>query len=337
MADYFLIAGGLVLLIAGGEMLVRGAAATAERLGMSPLLIGITLVGFGTSMPELVTSIEASMLGSPGIAIGNIVGSNIANVLLILGIAALIAPIAVAQAALMRDGSIVFATAAIFVGVSFLPAFDRLVGAVFVSGLIAYLYYAYRQERAGAPDGHTAAFEKREAHDEVLDGSSGAAAVVAEQQGVAAQQGGSLWPSLALAIVGLVVVVFGGKLLVEGAIGMARSAGLSETIIGLTIVAIGTSLPELVTSVVAAIRGHSDVALGNVLGSNIYNILGIGGLTAVIAPTTIPAEVVSFDGPVMLAVSAALLVVARTGYRISRGEGALLLAAYIGYLVAIWP
>jgi cation:H+ antiporter len=336
MVDYFLIAGGLVLLIAGGEMLVRGAAATAERLGMSPLLIGITLVGFGTSMPELVTSIEASMLGSPGIAIGNIVGSNIANILLILGIAALIAPIAVAQAALMRDGSIVFATAAIFVGVSFLPAFDRLVGAVFFSGLVGYLYYAYRQERAGAPDGHTAAFEKREAHDEVLDAGSGAVAVAAEQR-VATQQGGSLWPSLALALAGLAVVVFGGKLLVEGAIGTARSAGLSETIIGLTIVAIGTSLPELVTSVVAAIRGHSDVALGNILGSNIYNILGIGGLTALIAPTTIPAEVATFDGPVMLVVSAALLVVARTGYRISRGEGAFLLASYIGYLVAIWP
>ena len=336
MADYFLIAGGLVLLIAGGEMLVRGAAATAERLGMSPLLIGITLVGFGTSMPELVTSIEASMLGSPGIAIGNIVGSNIANILLILGIAALIAPVAVAQAALMRDGAIVFATAAIFVGVSFLPAFDRLVGAVFVSGLVGYLYYAYRQECAGAPDGHTAAFEKREAHDEVLEAGSGAVTVVTQQE-VPGQQSGSLWPSLALAIAGLAVVVFGGKLLVEGAIGTARSAGLSETIIGLTIVAIGTSLPELVTSVVAAIRGHNDVALGNVLGSNIYNILGIGGLTALIAPTTIPVEVVTFDGPVMLAVSAVLLVVARTGYRISRGEGAFLLAAYLGYLVAIWP
>ena len=199
------------------------------------------------------------------------------------------------------------------------------------------LYYAYRQERAGAPDGHRAAFEKREAHDEVLDCGSGAAAAVVEQQGLAGQQGGSLWPSLVLAMVGLVVVVFGGKLLVEGAIGTARSAGLSETIIGLTIVAIGTSLPELVTSVVAAIRRHSDVSFGNVLGSNINNIIGIGGLTAVIAPTTIPAEVVSFDSPGMLAVSAALLVVARTGYRISRGEGALLLAAYIGYLVAIWP
>jgi cation:H+ antiporter len=310
MADYFLVAGGLVL------------------------LIGITLVGFGTSMPELVTSIEASMLGSPGIAIGNIVGSNIANILLILGIAALIAPVAVAQAALMRDGAIVFATAAIFVGVSFLLAFDRLVGAVFVSGLVGYLYYAYRQERAGAPDGHTAAFEKREAYDEVLEAGSGAVTVVTQQE-VPGQQSGSLWPSLALALAGLAVVVFGGKLLVVGAIGTARSAGLSETIIGLTIVAIGTSLP--VTSVVAAIRGHSDVALGNVLGSNIYNILGIGGLTALIVLTTISVEVVTFDGPVIVAISAVLLVVARTGYRIARGEGAFLLAAYLGYLVAIWP
>jgi cation:H+ antiporter len=212
MADCFLVAGGLVLLIAGGEMLVRGAAATAERLGMS---FGITLVGFGTSMPELVTSIEASMLGSPGIAIGNIVGSNIASILRILGIAALIAPVAVAQAAFMRDGAIVFATAAIFVGVSFLPAFARLVGAVFVSGLVGYLYYACQQERAGAPDGHTAAFQKREAHDEVLEAGSGAVTVVTQQE-VPGQQSGSVWPSLALAIAGLAFVVLAASCWLRG-------------------------------------------------------------------------------------------------------------------------
>lgn len=336
MADLLLIAGGLATLVAGGELLVRGAAAAAQRLGMSPLLIGITLVGFGTSTPELVTSIEASLRGSPGIAIGNIVGSNIANILLILGIAAMITPVAVSRMALVRDGAVVVATALAFMAASMLVAFDGRIGAMFVTALAGYLYYAYRQERAGAPDGHTAAFEKREAHDEVLAFDAGALEspkpVHREEKPVA-----GLWRSLGLVAIGLVLVILGGKLLVEGAIGTARSAGLSETVIGLTIVAIGTSLPELVTSIVAAVRGHSDVALGNVLGSNIYNILGIGGLTALIAPTTIPPEVVSFDGPIMVAVSVVLLLVAWTGNRISRAEGALLSAAYAGYLIAIWP
>ncbi|MBU2531800.1 MAG: calcium/sodium antiporter [Alphaproteobacteria bacterium] len=327
MYDYAFLAGGLVLLIVGGEMLVRGAATTAARLGMSPLLIGLTLVGFGTSTPELVTSVEASLIGSPGIAIGNIVGSNIANVLLILGVATLIMPLMVDRRALARDGTIVVFTAAAFVVVGYLFPFGRLVGTVFVVGLVAYLYYAYRQERSGAPEGHTAAFEKREAHDEVI-----------QPRDIASEQtAGHIWTPILLAVAGLIVVILGGKLLVDGAVGIARTAGISETLIGLTIVSIGTSLPELVTSVIAALRRHGDVALGNILGSNIYNILGIGGATALIAPTTIPPDIVRFDSLVMLAVSLALLVVARTGYRISRAEGVVLLAGYGAYIYAIWP
>ncbi len=326
MEAYLLIAGGLALLIAGGELLVRGAASTATRLGMSPLLIGLTLVGFGTSTPELVTSVEASLRDSPGIAIGNIVGSNIANILLILGIAAMLAPISVGRQALVRDGSVVLFTAVAFVAVGYLLPLDRAVGAILLAGLVGYLYFAYRQETAAVPAEHTAAYDKLEAHDEVLPGAV---------ESVPASSG--LWGPLLLALFGLAVVVLGGKLLVEGAVSMARSAGISETVIGLTIVAVGTSLPELVTSVIAAIRRHSDVALGNVLGSNIYNLLGIGGATALIAPTVVPPQILTFDGLVMIAVSLALLVVARTGYRISRAEGAALLGGYAIYVYAIWP
>ncbi len=335
MMDYLLIAAGLALLIVGGELLVRGAAATAERLGMSPLLIGLTLVGFGTSTPELVTSVEASLLGSPGIAIGNVVGSNIANILLILGISALILPMAVSKQALRRDGAVMFSAAVIFVAIGRLGMpLDRLVGAMLIAGLIAYLWYAYLQEKAGAREGHTAAFEKREAHDELVVIPSGGAATLA---GSAPSRLVVTGGPLLMAVGGLAVVILGGKLLVEGAIGLARNAGLSETLIGLTIVAVGTSLPELVTSVIAAIRRHSDVALGNILGSNIYNILGIGGVTALLAPTTIPIEIVHFDALVMLTATAALLMFARTGFRIGRREGGALLACYGLYLFSIWP
>ncbi|HRK19526.1 MAG TPA: calcium/sodium antiporter [Hyphomicrobiaceae bacterium] len=327
MNDVVLIIGGLLLLIAGGEGLIRGAVAVATRFGMSPLLIGLVLVGFGTSTPELVTSIEASMSGAPGIAIGNIVGSNIANILLILGIAALATPITVGKRALARDGLIMIACSVAFVVVGRFLEFDRMVGAAFVAALCGYLFYAYRQETAGAPAGHTAAFEKREAHDEVYipAGPSDAA------------KSGSVWGSLLLALGGLAAVIFGGKLLVDGAVGLARSAGISETVIGLTIVAVGTSLPELVTSVVAAFRGHSDVALGNILGSNIYNILGIGGATALIAPTRFPPEIVSYDNFVMLGAAVVLVWFANSGYRISRVEGAALLACYGLYVFSIWP
>lgn len=327
MNDYIAIAGGLLLLIAGGEFLIRGAATTAARLGMSPLLIGLTLIGFGTSAPELVTSIEASLLGAPGIAIGNIVGSNIANILLILAVAALIAPIAVGRQALARDAMIVLVCSVIFVIVGYAFDFGRIVGAALVSALCVYLYYAYRQETAGAAVGHTAAFEKREAHDELFD----------QQIDRVMEHNTAVWKPLLLALVGLGIVVLGGKILVEGAVGFARVAGVSETVIGLTIIAVGTSLPELVTSVVAALRGHSDVALGSILGSNIYNILGVGGLTALISPTVIPPEIIAFDSIVMLAVAVVLVVFAVTGYRIARTEGAVLLAGYGVYIYAIWP
>lgn len=331
MDTFLLLAGGFILLVAGGEFLVRGSVRLAERFGMSPLLIGLTLVGFGTSTPELVTSVQAAMAGSPGIAVGNIVGSNIANILLILGISALISPVKVGPSALRRDGVIVLLTAVLFAVVSAFWRLDRVVGFGFVLGLVAYLAYAYRQEKvAGVTPqaGHTAAFEKGEAHAEIVDHT---------KKSRARSAGSDIALSAGIAIGGLVLVVIGGDLLVSGAIRLARGFGISESVIGLTIVAVGTSMPELVTSVVAAFRKHSDVALGNVLGSNIYNTLGIGGVTAVLSPTDVPVQIVRFDNPVMVAVSLTLLLFAWTGGRIGRREGGVLLLGYVAYVAVLWP
>jgi cation:H+ antiporter len=325
-----LILGGLVLLAGGGELLVRGAVQIAERLGVSPLLIGLTLVGFGTSTPELVTSVQAAAIGSPGIAVGNVVGSNIANILLILGLSALISPVTVGSNALKRDGVLVVAVAALLTVIAFVMPIGRVVGLIFVLGLVGYLFYAWRTERVGT-QGHTAAFEKAEAfeatHPHLHEGG-------AARQG---SGGAGIAISLGLALGGLVLVILGGRFLVDGSIQLARSLGISETVIGLTIVAVGTSMPEFVTSMIAAIRRQSDVALGNILGSNIYNILFILGVTGLIAPTAVPREIAVFDNFVMLAVSLALFFFAWTGMRIGRREGGALFAGYVLYVWWIWP
>ncbi|MBM3486257.1 MAG: calcium/sodium antiporter [Alphaproteobacteria bacterium] len=319
--------GGRALLVAGGECLVRGAVRFAERIGMSPLLIVLTLVGFGTSTPELVTSVQAALAGSPGIAIGNIVGSNIANILLILGLAAILCPIAVRSRALKRDGGVVLGAAILLAGLAAATTLDRTVGIGFVLLLVLYILYAYRQERGSTGD-HTAAFEK---------GAALEATVPHQARGHAQSAALDIAIALGIAVAGLVIVIVGGSILVDGAIALARGAGISETVIVLTIVAVGTSMPELVTSIVAAARRQADVALGNILGSNIYNVLGIGGLTALLAPVAVPVEIVRFDGPVMVAVSLLLLVFAATGMRIGRREGAVLVAGYAAYVAAIWP
>jgi len=331
METALLIIGGLVLLALGGEGLVRGAVQIAERLGVSPLLIGLTLVGFGTSTPELVTSVQAALAGSPGIAVGNVVGSNIANILLILGISAMVFPVRVSSAALARDGVIGAATAALMVAVGLAWTLDRAMGGLFVVLLVAYLVFAWRQESAGA-DGHTAAFERAQAFEETHP--KGVHGAQAADPGTGRR---GLLVSLALVFGGLALVVLGGRLLVDGAVALARALSVSEEVIGLTIVAVGTSMPEMVTSVVAALRRHADVAIGNVLGSNIYNVLGIAGVTGLISPTVVPAQIAAFDAPVMLAVSLLLLAVARTGWRVGRREGAGLVALYALYVWVIWP
>jgi cation:H+ antiporter len=282
----------------------------AERLGVSPLVIGLTLVGFGTSTPELVASVQAALAGSPGIAFGNIVGSNIANILLIVGVSAMIFPVVVKDAALKRDGAIMLAVAVLFAGVSALGDLGRLAGIAFLALLGSYVFLAFRQE-------------------------GGVAAAGAEAAPSAA--GAPVWRSLLIALGGLVLVVGGGYVLVTGAVGLAREFGLSETVIGLTIVAVGTSMPEFITSLTAAIKRQGDVAFGNIVGSNIYNILGIGGVTALVSPGAVPEQIVGFDNLVMIAASLLLIVLAWTRLRVSRWEGGVLFAGYVAYLVSIWP
>ncbi|WP_424930992.1 calcium/sodium antiporter [Amaricoccus macauensis] len=314
--------GGFVLLVLGGELLVRGSVGVATRFGVSPLVIGLTLVGFGTSTPELVTSVQAALGGYPGVAYGNIVGSNIANILLILGVTAIICPIAVARGALKRDGLAMLSVAAIFTLLAFVMPMGRIVGLAFVLALAGYIYLAFRQESAGAEPG--AVHDKGEALSE---------AEAAIAPGPA--PGGSLLLPLGMAIAGIAAVVAGGALLVDGAVSLARIFGVSETLIGLTIVAIGTSLPELVTSVMAALRRQTDVAFGNIVGSNIYNILGIGGATALVSPGAVPAQIVRFDNLFMVAVSALVIWFTYTGRKLDRWEGGVLLAGYVGYLALV--
>jgi len=308
---YVEIAIGLVLLLAGGEFLVRGSVGVARRLGVSTLMIGLTLVGFGTSTPELVTSVQAALAGSPGIAVGNVVGSNIANILLILGLAAVLLPVAVDRGAFRRDGSVLVLASLAATGVVMVGFMGVVAGIVFVAGLLAYIVYAYRTERTGG----AAAAEHAEHVVDVHDGKQM-----------------PLWLGLAYAVGGLAAVVFGADLLVGGAIVLAQALGISDTIIGLTLVAVGTSLPELVTSVLAAIRRQADVAFGNIVGSNIYNIFGILGVTAIVNPLDVPPEIIRFDIWVMLGTALLLVLFAALSGQVKRWHGATFLALYAGYI-----
>lgn len=297
---------GLVLLLLGGEVLVRGAAALATRFGVPSFVIGVVVVGFGTSAPELVTSVEAALIGAPGIAVGNIVGSNIANILLILGLTAALMPIAVDRAVLRRDGMVALAVAVAGLGLAMLDVIDRLTGALLVAGLVAYVYVTIRHPVC--PDCP--------------------APVQAESDAAPTR----LPVAILLTLAGLGMVVFGADLLVSAAVTLARSTGISESIIGLTIVAVGTSLPELAASLVAAARRQADIALGNILGSNIYNVLGILGTTAIVQPIDMPEDIARTDIWVMVAATLLLMVFATTGRRICRMEGVGFLALYGGYI-----
>nr|WP_277882963.1 calcium/sodium antiporter [Paracoccus salsus] len=296
--------GGLVGLFFGGEALVRGSVGIARRMAIPPLLIGLTVVGFGTSTPELLVSVDAAWRGVPDIALGNIVGSNIANILLIIGLSALIWPIKVMGATLRRDTAVMMAAALVLVPVFAMGQLGRVSGVILVAGLAAYLIWAYRQpgdleaEEVGVP--------------------APASALVS-----------TLW-----VIGGLVALMVGARFLVDGAVNIARGYGISEAFIGLTIVAVGTSLPELATSLIAAFRRQSEIAIGNIVGSNIFNVLGILGVTALIAPIPVASRFLTFDLPVMIAVSLVLTALLLTRPVIGRGIGVATLAGYVAYVWA---
>lgn len=311
MLNLLLVAIGVLLLTGGGEALIRGSLAAAYRLGISPLLSGLLIVGFGTSAPELVVSIEAAQSERPDIAIGNVVGSNIGNVLLILGLCALITPLAVKPLVLRRDAVTVVAASILFLILVGGDALVRSDAAIFLLALSAYLMWAYWTERSGK-------LPSAELH-------------VAEGEEVTSLPKTILWIVVAL-VLGLVLLIAGSQVLLKGAVGIAESFGVSEAVVGLTLVAVGTSLPELSISVIAAFRRHADVAIGNVLGSNIFNLLGILGVSVLLQPLPVHERILQFDQWVMLVTSLILLFFLYTGNRLSRREGGLLLLGYGGYL-----
>lgn len=304
-----LLLGGLAVLTAGAELLVRGAARLAALLGLAPLAIGLTVVAYGTGAPEMAVSVVASIEGKADVTLGNAVGSNIFNVLFILGASALILPLTVSSKLVRID-------VPVMIGVSvaaFLMALDgrvsRLDGVLLLAGLVAYTAFTYRMARRQDVPGDVPA-----------PGRFGAAG------------------DIAFIVGGLGLLVWGARLFVGGAVDLARWLGLSELVIGLTIVAAGTSLPEVATSMMASVRGQRDIAIGNVVGSNIFNLLGVLGLSAAAASGGVQASavMVAFDFPVMIAVAALCLVVFFSGARIARREAALFLcyyALYVGYVV----
>ncbi len=301
------ILGGLALLYVGAEGLVRGSAGLALRLGLSPLVVGLTVVAFGTSSPELVVSLSAAFEGRGALAIGNVVGSNISNYALILGITALIRPIGVETQLIRLDIPLVIG-ASVLLGLLLLDGgLGRLDGALLAAGIAAYTVFTLRQARQAPP-------EERTVFEEVPE-----------------KPQGSSWRDALLAVGGLALLVFGGRLLVSGAVTVAEALGMSQAVIGLTIVAIGTSLPELATSVVAALGGKGDLAVGNVVGSNLFNVLGILGVAALARPLG-GAGIGLFDLGVMVGLSILMLPLMRSGFRISRLEGAFLLLVYAGYV-----
>lgn len=311
MTLWLSILAGLAMLAVGGDLLVRGASSAARRLGVSPLLIGLTLVGFGTSTPELVTSLQAAFAGSPGIAIGSVVGSNISNSLLILGLVALIAPLAVNRTAFRRDAiALILATGALTWAI-LQGRLTREMGYAAIGALAAYIFVVWLMERK-KPDAEAERIE-----DQAAEPSKGAP---------------NLWIALPLVAAGIAITIYGANLLVGGAIELARGLGVSDTLVGLTIVAVGTSLPELVTSGMAAARKQGEVALGNVIGSNLYNILGILGATAAIKPVDVPPEIARLDIWVLAVATLLMVLFARRLGKITRAEGFLLVAGYVAYV-----
>lgn len=300
--DYIHILLGLVGLFFGGEALVRGSVSIAQRMSISPLIIGLTVVGFGTSTPELLVSVQAALKGVPDISVGNIVGSNIANILLIVGVTAIVWPIRVGAATVRWDTAFMIGSALLLVPLFALGEIGRIAGFVLVSALAAYLFWTFLKSRHNTTEDKDVTFQA------------------------------SIVVSLLWVAFGLSALLFGARFLVDGAVSVARGFDVSEAFIGLTIVAVGTSLPELATSLIAALRRQSDIAIGNIIGSNIFNVLGILGVTALIAPIPVAGRFLTFDLPIMIGVSLLLAGLLLTRPQIGRGVGAVMLLGYAVYV-----
>ncbi len=304
-----LFVAGLGLLVLGAEWLVKGASRLAAALGISPLVIGLTVVAYGTSAPEMAVSVKSAWAGQPDLALGNVVGSNIFNVLFILGASSLITPLVVSSQLIRLDVPIMIGLSVLTLLLAGDGSIGRLDGAVLFAGAVAYSAFQIRQSRR-----ESAAIRDEYAQEYGPKRSSTAA-------------------NLAMIGAGLALLVLGSRWLVNGAVAFAQVLGVSELVIGLTIVAAGTSLPEVATSILAALRGERDIAVGNVVGSNIFNILAVLGLAGLVAPSGLPAPaaLLRFDLPVMIAVALACLPIFASGALIARWEGALFLFYYAGY------
>lgn len=306
---------GLVILVAGAELLVRGASSLALRLGITPLVVGLTVVAFGTSSPEMAVSIQSGLAGQADIAMGNIVGSNIFNVLVILGLSALIIPLVVAQQLVRMDVPIMIGVSVLMLIMALDGRIGALDGLLLTAGVVAYTVSAIQRGRKEAPE---------------------VQAEYAQEFSQTSQNWlGRLPVQIAFILAGLVLLVLGANWLVDGAVDIARMFGVSELIIGLTIVAAGTSMPELATSIVAALRGERDIAVGNIVGSCLFNILAIAGVASLVTPggLAVSDALIRFDIPVMIAVALACLPIFAAGHVITRWHGALFFGYYVAYVV----
>ena len=309
---------GLVLLVFSADFLVKGAARLATALGITPLVVGLTVVAFGTSAPELAVSVMSAFKGQADIAMGNVIGSNIFNVLVILGISAVIVPLVVNQQLVRFDVPVMIVLSFLLIGLGWDGQLSRLDGVILFACAIGYTGFLIRQSRK---EGNAAVVEEYE-----------------KEFGPAASKDPEWGKNIGLIVIGIGGLVLGSKWLVDGAVEIARHFGVSELIIGLTIVSVGTSLPEVATSIVAALKGERDIAVGNVVGSNIFNIVSVLGLASIVSPNGIAVSqaALHFDLPVMIAVAVACLPVFFAGYLIGRVNGAIFLAfygAYLAYLI----
>ncbi|MBP2317596.1 cation:H+ antiporter [Nesterenkonia lacusekhoensis] len=321
-----LLIGGFVLLVGGGEALVRGAASLGKTVGMSSLIVGLTVVSFATSAPELAVSTGAALSGSAGLAVGNVVGSNIVNILFVLGLTAVFGALMVRQRLIRADIPVMIGLCLLTLLLALDGRLSTLDGVALLVLLLLYLVavitYARRQQAEGKDPEITV---------EGVDDDAGGRLM----QTLRATKRRSVITDLVLVVLGVGLLVAGAQMLVTGATDIATALGISELIVGLTIVAIGTSLPELATSVIAALRGERDMAVGNLVGSNIFNIGAVLGLTAVVSPAGIGVDraAIVFDMPVMVAAALVLLPLAFTGQIIARWEGFLLVGLYVAYVV----
>ncbi len=311
-----LIIAGFIFLILGGELLVRGASRLATVLGVPPMIVGLTVVAFGTSTPELAVSLQAALNGNADISIANVVGSNIFNIFFILGVSALISPLVIHQRMISREVPILIGATILLYLFSIGGNIARVEGIVLFAGIITYTWWQVRHAKVSRAEQKSMAKEFSE-----------------DTKAVKEEGGMSLPMSIGLIIVGLVIVMFGADWLVSGATDLAKSLGVSDAVIGLTIVAAGTSLPEVVASIMATIKGERDIAVGNVIGSNIYNILAIIGISGTVVPNGIAVNpsMFNFDYPVMLGAALLCWPFFKSGKTLSRLEGGVFLLGYILY------